>query len=320
MANSNIAEFDFDAADQLLGTKPATLDQNDIGLFDDKLTDSLKNIMGSGSATGVDTTRSADTSTQNTVPEYLNDFKEVLDKPLQAPQEDTTDYSAKALLEFGQEFAHITSKDSYEDELFVRTEQQAYLGELGNNYKVLLDIAEGRIEDSKLVQHKVKVHVQQQADANFEDYDPAKYDEKVARFFNEDGTLNEQGKKLAESESNAYKQQLKNIQQDAKNEATKELQKLRTTRAAVDTQLKSLKVAGVPINQELADHIKVVVNSGKAREFIEKDDLTADQNAEREIKLALVSEPRIWAEIVKLIGSEGEKYGINVVAKRKFNS
>lgn len=311
-------DFDFDDGDVALGIKPRETERSELGIFDDKETSALQSLVKSGAPTGVDTSKQ--NVPANEVPEYLNEFKEVLAKPFEVAQEDTTDYSSKALLEFGSEFAHITSKDLYEEELFVRKEEREFLEEYGQDYKILKDIVEGHIEKEKLVRHKVKSHLEAVARQNFEDFNEEVYDEKVSKFFNEDGTLNDSGKRLADNEVANYSQQLKGIQEQAKESAKKELQTLRANKSALESQIKTGRIAGIEISPELGEQIKMQVNSGKTREWLEKNDLTPEQNANREARIALISDDRIWAEIVKILDERGQKHGINVVAKRKFNS
>lgn len=248
-------------------------------------------------------------------PDYLEDYKELLSTKLEIP-EDETNYSERAVNEFGKDFAHLNSRDAFQDELFTREYKDEFLStKLDPRSRALVEeILEGRYDKGKLVRDEVAAAMQRN-----ETYTEEAFDARMKLYFDEEGNLNSEGLQRYNSFLSHYKTAWSNVNHEAEKYAAKELTKYKDLMRSVSTQLKTTKIGGVVLPEDLAGYIENNIKSGKVQDWLTAEPKTPEEAAAREIQLAIISDPKIFAEWFKLVTDLGVKHGVNQKAKQIFN-
>lgn len=252
--------------------------------------------------------------TEEQSPEYLAEYKEILNTKLDLP-EDTTDYSQRAIDEFGKDFAHLNSKDAFQDELYSREYKNEYFNRFDPKVVSLMkDIVEGRYDKGQLVRDGVATAMHKN-----ESYTEEAFDERMKRYFDENGELNAEGIAKYNSYLSEYKTIWSKTNYDAERYASTELVKYKDMMNSVSNQLKTAKFGGIVLPEELSNYIEHNIKSGKTQDWLNNEPKNPEEAAIKEIQIALISDPRIFAEWFKLVTDLGVKHGVNIKAKQIFN-
>ncbi|MCE7039239.1 hypothetical protein [Dyadobacter sp. CY312] len=273
----------------------------------------LKNIMNAGEPTGIDTKSKVESPAKPATPEYMKEYQEILEKKFEKTEDDKTDYTKRAIEELGSSFSHINTRDAFENELFTRQSIWEYLDQQPN-FKILEDVVEGRYPSRFLISENIKSRLDQD-DPNFEENLKARVDQ----YFDED-ELNAKGKARYGEIMNGYKNAVQNAYHDAQRHASQELIKLNEFKANLTAELKTFKPGGVELGEELGAHIANYISAGKNKEWHEQTPPTPKEAAQKEIMMAIMSDPKALAEWINLLDIRGRNYGSTSEAQKFFKN
>lgn len=313
---ATVSESPLSAIDELLGITSKSFDPFNKPTLTDKDETTLQTIIAQGGQT-TDTSKPTPAATpgERELPDFMQPFKDVIAKPLDKPAE--VDYSAEARAKFGPEYAHLNTRDAFTEELVLRTEKQRLIDE-HPHYKALAEVEAGTIDKAKVIRDTIRAVEAKRANDNFEDFDEAQYQAKLAKFF-ENGQLNAAGLQRYEEQKAGYLQHLSNIRQDVEIKAKQALDEYRTSNAALQTEVKRFNIAGVPLDEDMQIHALEFIRSEKLSEWLNNDKLTPAEHAERELKMALIADPALFMKWLDKFGERSENFGMNKKASKIFN-
>jgi hypothetical protein len=264
----------------------------------------LRSIIEKGGGEVIDTKPANQQTgdTKNQLPAYMEEFKEELNKKYDAPTDDKTNWTEKAMQELGPNYTHITSRDAFQTEIFLREAQFNFLNS-NPDVRMLNDLVKGVYDPRQILS------------------DPA-YEEqlktRVDQFFDENGELNQKGNIRYGELMQIYKNHLASIYNQAKEHANNELVKYNEFKTTLLSEIRTYKPAGLEIPEAMGEHLANFIISGKAKEFYDTTPQTPKEAAQKEIMLALIADKKLFAEFVNMLNERGVHYGATESSKKFF--
>lgn len=316
---SNSSVDVFGELDKALGFDTATPLQ-DVATITDKEENGFQKILQTAHPNNIDTSKdkpAAEADELTDYPEFFEPFKSILEEPYILPDSDTTNYSERAIKEFGQNFGHINNRDAFFEETYVRNARQEFL-ETQPNYKPLLDLEEGKLDKAVVLRNNVMNTMKAEAERTFREFSDEDYQKVLSRLFKEDGTFSQEGESRYNELSRNYLGHLSSIRTQAEQHAKSELETYRTNNAALTTEAKELKIGGIPLGEELQGHVLNFIRSGKLDEWESQENLTPKEITNRTLLKALMADPKSQAALLSKFVKMSVHHGVNTVARRKF--
>lgn len=280
----------------------------------DKDVDQLKNIISKGAPTGVDTNRTPEQVDLNARPDYMKDYEEALSRKFEKPEDDQTNYSKKAIEQFGSEYANISTRDDFENELKFRDAVEDHRRR-DPIIQRLEDVIGGAETERSIIEGQMAAKLDKD-DPDFEDNLKRRMDQ----FFDETGAINVRGKAKYAEIIGQYKSALQNKYQEAQQAGNQALVKHREFKSNLAAELKSFKPGGVELPEELAAHVNQYITSGKAKEWRDKTPDSPQEAAQKEILLAVIADPVARAHWINLLDERGQNYGAQKKARTFFKN
>lgn len=309
MASSE--DFNFDLLQEQLGLEPKQNDGRSGGatISDDEIA-TIDRVINSQTKKALDLTAK---KPEEQEPEYLEDYKELLSTKIEIP-EDTTDYSQHSVSTFGKDFSHLNSKDAFERELYTREYKNEFFAKADPKLiGKVKDVVEGTYDKAALVREKVAAAMKSN-----ETYTEEAFDARMSLYVDEEGNLNSEGVAKYNTYLNEYKGAWATIQDRADKYAAGEYTRYKELLNSVSSQLKTAKLGGVVLPEELSTYLENNIKSGAHQQWLNEDIQDPEKAALREIKIALISDDVAFAHWFKLMTDLGILHGVNKKAKTIF--
>lgn len=280
----------------------------------DKDIKQLKNIIGNTTPSGVNTSRVTDEVDPNARPDYMKEYEDVLSRKFEKLEDDQTNYTKKAIETFGADYASISNRDQFEEELKYRDSLQNHINS-DPHINILQNIIDGSETERSLIEN-VMSHKLDKDDPDYEDQLKRRMDQ----FFDENGAINQRGKAKYAEIIGTYKGALNSKLQDARKLAQDSVVQHREFKSTLANELKSYKPAGVELSEDLASHLNNFITSGKLQAWLDKAPENTQEAARKKIALALVADPQAFANWIDGVDKRGQNYGAQNKARTFFKN
>lgn len=245
------------------------------------------------------------------VPEFIKPYKEVYETSLGEITPDTTNYTQKAVQEFGEQFAGVSSKDEFEEILFKKNREEEYLRKVNQQYSTLKEYMNK--PDIDILKEDIRaksrdlVHV------------PEVFEQILKAHVNEDGSLTAEGSVRVREIKSQIEGAIKNAHADAKTHAQREYSTHKAWQQAIPQAIDKVDFGGVKVSEELKLHIDSYIKSGQLDEALSgKGDKSALDTAEKDVWMAIALNPQFRNRLIYELFKRGEDQGVNSKAKKLF--
>lgn len=237
------------------------------------------------------------------VPDYLAPY-------IVAPAEPTTppvavDWQSRYTQAFG---ADAPALEAYDQDSFEReaVRRSVYDNTLAGNPEVpqLRGIIDGSIPDLKVVQDSVRGRL---AAAGFES--DSMYQAEIAAYV-DGGALTDKGLKMLDTLRQNATQKIGQIEQQATQAAQQAEGRLSEYNGAVDTLSKTFKPFGLDLPETQLADMAASIRSGQVDQWLDTH-TTAQEAAEKQFWLAIISNPVWRGEMARLLDGRGFSHGSN---------
>lgn len=308
----------FSGIDELLGvSEQYNNDTSDKATFTDSEENALTNLLKNGSdGNTLPIDQQQTDPKEKELPEYFLPYKDQIGKPLPKIEADTTDYSQRAVQEFGQGFASINTRDAFTAQLVYNSTLET-LQDQHEHYNQLVLVEKGQMDKETAVRDVLRDKMQKKADSDFEVFSQEEYDTKIGKLFT-DGKLNAEGEKIYNTLAQGWLNNLKAIRQDLQNKAVSAVQSHKANQAALETEAKGFNILGMTLEDDLKDNVLNFIRSGELEKWEKAENLTPQEYAQRTLMKALFANPTTLNFFLEKFAERSEDYGMNKVARRKF--
>lgn len=239
--------------------------------------------------------------------DYMKPLEDILKGEFKTKDDSNRNYSAEAVKQFGNEFAHLNTRDQiYEQSLFNTTYKNLIKSD--PNYGEYKAAIEGKVDMVEILKDVIAQKLRD--DFN---YSEETFNSRLEQFY-KDGELTSEGKRFGEQMKSRYANALQQIEQNAKAEANKKVGDYKEYSSTLETEIDSFSPYGVELPDDFRAHIRELIKSGKSKEMPK----TPQERAQREILEAIVSDPLSAAKFIAAIDSRGVTHGRNTAAKTNF--
>lgn len=280
----------------------------------DKDVDQVKKIINTGNPTGLNQQNQNNQQDAAATPDYMKEYEEPLKRSFDKLDDPTINYSKKAIELLGPEYANISNRDDFETQLHWRQSAMHYI-ENDPQIKEISDIIDGVVPPLKVLRDVVSSRMDKY-DVDYEE----NLEKRMAQYL-EDGTtntLNPKGQSVLKSIVADLEDARNKKYNEAKGFATKEVNKFKELRQVLSSEIKNFKPGGVELPDEMGEHLISHINSGKVEEWVKSTPTDAKEAAQKQILLAIISDPTARAHWIKMLDERGQTFGATKKAKQLF--
>lgn len=272
---------------------------------DDLTIDALKDIT-SQPPTGIKTNE----VTIEDEPEFVKSYKASVEEPLGEIPVDTTNYTQKAVQEFGENYAHISTKEEFEEILYKKNRREDFAR--GEVVEIDKHRATLNKDDMSLVKDVIKSSLGVMGRSR------ELFEATLKEYVDSEGNLTADGQLLAKEEKIKAEQALREIILKADNYAKEAYSKHKAWRESIPKVLSSIDLMGTKLSEEEALHLNHYITAKLDDDLKSKPNSSPEEDAERDVWLAIALNKKIRDRVFYNAFKKGEEYGLNSKAKKLF--